>query len=137
MELPFIVYSILKQCWSVGYVSLLTLSFINFDIIAVYFLNCIKHISELSFLTDEWMVHVFWKLIFFNHIFISLIWWYSFCFANLVLLELYYSRWNCIIDWNMCACFFIACFFSFYCKYNSNYLGDNFIFVLLFLFEKL
>ena len=28
MELPFIVYSILKQCWSVGYVSLLTLSFI-------------------------------------------------------------------------------------------------------------
>ena len=28
LELPFIVYSILKQCWSVGYVSLLTLSFI-------------------------------------------------------------------------------------------------------------
>ena len=28
MELLFIVYSILKQCWSVGYVSLLTLSFI-------------------------------------------------------------------------------------------------------------
>ena len=28
MELPFIVYSILKQCWSVGYVNLLTLSFI-------------------------------------------------------------------------------------------------------------
>ena len=28
-ELPFIVYSILKQCWSVGYVSLLTLSFIR------------------------------------------------------------------------------------------------------------
>ena len=26
LELPFIVYSILKQCWSVGYVSLLTLS---------------------------------------------------------------------------------------------------------------
>ena len=32
MELPFIVYSILKQCWSVGYVSLLTLSFIYIDI---------------------------------------------------------------------------------------------------------
>ena len=29
LELPFIVYSILKQCWSVGYVSLLTLSFIK------------------------------------------------------------------------------------------------------------
>ena len=29
LELPFIVYSILKQCWSVGYVSLLTLSFIG------------------------------------------------------------------------------------------------------------
>ena len=29
LEMPFIVYSILKQCWSVGYVSLLTLSFIN------------------------------------------------------------------------------------------------------------
>ena len=28
LELPFIIYSILKQCWSVGYVSLLTLSFI-------------------------------------------------------------------------------------------------------------
>ena len=28
LELPFIVYSILKLCWSVGYVSLLTLSFI-------------------------------------------------------------------------------------------------------------
>ena len=28
LELPFIVYSTLKQCWSVGYVSLLTLSFI-------------------------------------------------------------------------------------------------------------
>ena len=27
LELSFIVYSILKQCWSVGYVSLLTLSF--------------------------------------------------------------------------------------------------------------
>ena len=30
LELPFIIYSILKQCWSVGYVSLLTLSFIVF-----------------------------------------------------------------------------------------------------------
>ena len=29
MELAFIVYSILKQCWRVGYVSLLTLSFIK------------------------------------------------------------------------------------------------------------
>ena len=29
MELSFLVYSILKQCWSVGYVSLLTLSFIS------------------------------------------------------------------------------------------------------------
>ena len=28
MELPFVVYSILKQCWRVGYVSFLTLSFI-------------------------------------------------------------------------------------------------------------
>ena len=28
LGLPFILYSILKQCWSVGYVSLLTLSFI-------------------------------------------------------------------------------------------------------------
>ena len=28
LELPFIVYRILKQCWSVGYVSFLTLSFI-------------------------------------------------------------------------------------------------------------
>ena len=27
MELPFVVYSILKQCWSVGYVNLLNLSF--------------------------------------------------------------------------------------------------------------
>ena len=28
LELPFVVYSILKQCWSVGYVSLLTHYFI-------------------------------------------------------------------------------------------------------------
>ena len=28
LELPFVVYSILQQCWSVGYMSLLTLSFI-------------------------------------------------------------------------------------------------------------
>ena len=33
LELPFIVYSILKQCWSVGYVSLLTLSFIFITIL--------------------------------------------------------------------------------------------------------
>ena len=30
LELPFIVYSIFKQCWSVGYVSLLTLSFMEY-----------------------------------------------------------------------------------------------------------
>ena len=35
-ELPFVVYSILKQCWSVGYVSLLTLSFIlNYTLLKI------------------------------------------------------------------------------------------------------
>ena len=46
MELPFIVYSILEQCWSVGYVSLLTLSFI---ISLVEFYKCIFWANVIDF----------------------------------------------------------------------------------------
>ena len=57
MELPFVVYSILKQCWSVGHVSLLTLSFI-------YKTNC-YHLLMYELISIKCAVYVYnvsWKV---------------------------------------------------------------------------
>ena len=55
MELPFIVYSILKQCWSVGYVSLLTLSFILFvfDLYGSWLFSFICHSEHILSLLEK------------------------------------------------------------------------------------
>ena len=66
LELPLVVYSILKQCLSVGYVSLLTLSFIfistiwNFKNILssqVLAIPTTSHVQRSFFLVMHW-VHV-------------------------------------------------------------------------------
>ena len=61
LELPFIVYSILKQCWSVGYVSLLTLSFIVlqrlFPTRYVCCLSCTEKSSTRRLLVDKGKGH--------------------------------------------------------------------------------
>ena len=51
LELPFIVYSILKQCWSVGYVSLLTLSFVSGNSVEWFQRSCtdkLFHFGQIS-----------------------------------------------------------------------------------------
>ena len=42
-ELPFMMCSILKQCWSVGYLSLLTLSFIEH-----VYLHCMQYLDNTT-----------------------------------------------------------------------------------------
>ena len=56
MELPFIVYSLLKQCWSVGYVSLLTLSFI-FKVTVCWILQgVVRHGTKFCFLEFDYNI---------------------------------------------------------------------------------
>ena len=53
LGMPFVVYSILKQCWSVAYVSLLTLSFISIN--SPYFSKISRGWPPEPLLPREWV----------------------------------------------------------------------------------